>query len=102
MDFISFYIEIPIMVIMYLVWVLVHHNPFQKGQEIALPIDAEDIPVTIAPTRSRWLDLVETSEVDLHKDEYKDDVADLADNEERDKRLSGRTGWLWRIYYWAA
>lgn len=90
------------MIVMYLAWLVLKRIPYKKSQAIALPIDAEDIPVSIAPARSRWLDLVDTAEVDLHRDEHKDDAEDLVDDQERDRRLRGRAKLFWRVYYLAA
>ncbi|KDQ17035.1 hypothetical protein BOTBODRAFT_620064 [Botryobasidium botryosum FD-172 SS1] len=69
-DFVSLYIEIPLMIVFFVAWKLVK--------------------------RTRFIDL---HTVDLYEDEHQDGKADLDDNEDRAERLRGRFGWLWRIYF---
>lgn len=101
-DFVSFYIELPIMLIMYLAWLFLKRQPYKKAQAIALPPDIDDGGARPPNAGVRWLDLVDTAEVDLHRDEYADEAADLVDDQKREKRLRGRAWWAWRVYYLAA
>jgi len=48
-----------------------------------------------------FFDLVDPGAVDLRRDEYDEPVGVLDESEDIvQKRLSGRTGVLWTIYYW--
>lgn len=104
-DFASLYIEIPIMLVMYLAWLFINRIPIFKSKT-ADPSDAPPSPSTSAPApvprRVRWFDLVNTANVDLLRDEYKDDVSDFIEDQERERRLKGRTRWFWRLYYYVA
>lgn len=44
-------------------------------------------------------DMVDVHTVDLHEDEYANVDQDEADDSEREERLKGRYGFLWRMYY---
>ena len=59
------------------------------------------INTDLIPRRKHWYsDLVDVDNVDLSRDEYADEEDDILDDEERTKRVSGRLGVLWTIYYW--
>jgi amino acid permease len=75
-DFVSFYIEIPVMLVMFIFWMLLKHPGLRYG------------------------DLVDVKTVDLSRDEYTEGDQDRADDEERDIRMKGSKGYLWRLYYW--
>ncbi|KAH9832274.1 amino acid permease-domain-containing protein [Rhodofomes roseus] len=98
-DFVSFYIEIPVMALMYAGWLIVRRQPKPAGQvgeqRSLLPAGC------IGPRRSfRWHDLVDIQTIDLKRDEYEEAEADRVDDAQRQKRLEGRVGSLWRLYYW--
>ncbi|TFY54320.1 hypothetical protein EVJ58_g8932 [Rhodofomes roseus] len=98
-DFVSFYIEIPVMALMYAGWLIVRRQPKPAGQvgeqRSLLPAGC------IGPRRSfRWHDLVDIQTIDLKQDEYEEAEADRVDDAQRQKRLEGRVGSLWRLYYW--
>lgn len=69
LDFVSFYIEIPVMLVMYAAW-LSFKRPLQElrvqdpaAQPLLLPQDVE-------VKRHSFHDLVDVDRVDLHADEY--------------------------------
>jgi hypothetical protein len=43
---------------------------------------------------------VDVTTVDLIKDEYGEEETDIIDEDDRDERIKGKVGLLWRIYYW--
>ena len=45
-------------------------------------------------------DLVDYRTVDLVGDEYQEGDADRADDEDRERHITGRASWLWKAYYW--
>lgn len=92
------------MIVMYFVWLILKRRPLLKTHAIALPIEDEPTGHASAniPRKTLWLDLVDTAEVDLFRDEYQDDAEDIKDDQERERRLRGRGGWLWSVYYLAA
>ncbi|EPQ57673.1 hypothetical protein GLOTRDRAFT_74590 [Gloeophyllum trabeum ATCC 11539] len=96
-DFVSFYIELPIMLAMSLAWLLFKGRrvPQLNESTVALTGEQSDSKGRIG----RFFDIVDTETVNLRIDEYKEDPKDLADESIRAKRLSGSAGWLWRIYY---
>lgn len=112
LDFVSYYIEIPVMIVMYLVWLLLKRIPLHLHKAHS---DSEDTASTNtaptagtplapyrAPRRVRWFDLVDTKVVDLYRDEHHETTDDTLDDEERDVRLSGRWRWAWTVYYLVA
>ncbi|KAI0061399.1 hypothetical protein BV25DRAFT_751208 [Artomyces pyxidatus] len=89
-DFVSFYIEVPVMLLMYVLWLAVH----RREHSDALP-----------GNKARWWvysDFVDVGSVDLIRDEYHEEEADRQEEEEREKRVGGKLGWAWRIYYLVA
>ncbi len=83
-DFISLYIEIPVMVVMYLVWLTLRHRNSTKTA-------AE----TTAPARALpWSDIVDMKTVDLSTDEYVEHPVE--DVEAKRQTI------LRRLYYWFA
>jgi AAT family amino acid transporter len=116
-DFLSFYIEIPVMIIMYIAWLLAKRTfvPITEpvtpaatpGNPPSEPAD-ESTPLISTNIRDRGtnyksaFDIVDIHAVDLYKDEYVEDVTDDADDEEREKRSQSRLGLLWKLYYLVA
>lgn len=91
-DFVSFYIEIPVMIVMAVVWLII------QSRRKKLPAS----PIT-AKQRWRWLplrgDLVQPSTMDLTTDEYHEREEDRLDDDKRERNLKGKWRFLWRIYY---
>jgi hypothetical protein len=54
------------------------------------------------PDHAWYSDMVDVNTVDLSKDEYVEGDADRADDEQRNKRIKGKTGHIWRLYNWIA
>ncbi|KAI6157445.1 amino acid permease-domain-containing protein [Pisolithus tinctorius] len=110
-DFVSLYIEIPVMVVMYIVWLIVKATvarsapPDVSGN--TLRHANETTPLT-GRRKSRKIDLraafdiVDILTVDLHEDEYVEVNEDGAEDRAREQRLSGRFGWFWRLFYYIA
>lgn len=74
-DFISFYIQIPVMLVMFTIWTAVKLRGFRGV-------------------------FVDASTVDLHRDEYVEDEVDKTEDEQRTRRMQGTKKILWRLYYW--
>jgi amino acid permease len=87
-DFVSLYIEIPVMAVMFLGWWLI-----RRPQPNFIPASSPVQPYS----RCKWwkLDLVDVETVDLRRDEYEEDIAQ--ENDEGDKR---EARWLRRVFYW--
>lgn len=88
-DFFSFYLQVFVMIVMFIGWVLVRRIT-------GLSAD----PVTGHPRPLWQLDIVNTNTVDLFKDEHFEEEVDKADDDERRQRLTGPKRFLWRLYYW--
>ncbi|KAJ3810224.1 amino acid permease/ SLC12A domain-containing protein [Lentinula aff. lateritia] len=106
--FVSYYIEIPIMLTMYLAWMLIQRPG--RPSRINEPVNE----ITSGPRSSskgrrrerggRWWynDIVDVNTVDLYRDEHDEEEEDRVDDVERERRLKGsnlvqRT--LWRLFY---
>nr|GAT57772.1 predicted protein [Mycena chlorophos] len=82
-DFISYYIEIPLMVLMFIVWAYIV-RPLTRGN-------------TQQQTGLQWVfDLVDTRTVDLETDVYEDNEADKADDTQNQQT------WWRRLFFWIA
>jgi len=94
LDFLSFYVEIPVMILMTIVWMFLSHLP----PLVQLP----PTPPVPAARPQRWWggDLVDVGSVDLNRDEYREEVEEEDGREEREGK--GVAGLLWRVYYWVA
>lgn len=51
-------------------------------------------------TRSRLSDFVNINNVDLYRDEYSEVGGDIEVEDTVSKRMNGKMGPLWRLYYW--
>jgi amino acid transporter, AAT family len=85
-EFVSFYVEVPVMALMYVAWILSRPQPARRDGVL----------------RAFGEDLVDYKTVDLDRDEYAEVEADKVLDQKRESRLKGRQGWLWRCYYWIA
>jgi len=101
-DFLSFYIELLMMGIMYILW-LVFHRAFRPRAAAAL---LSSSPMTASgsthPEAQPFFDFVEVSDVDLYRDEHEETHVDKHEDEVRAQRLRGRVGWVWTLYYLVA
>ncbi|KAJ7188561.1 amino acid permease-domain-containing protein [Mycena filopes] len=99
-DFLSFYIEIPVLTVMYISWALVKNRPAASRVVEREPSDSSPLLAhsrSRSPPRKRWFtDLVDVQTVDLNSDQYEEDEADKRDEEQHE---SG----IWRrLYYYLA
>jgi AAT family amino acid transporter len=89
-DFVSFYVEIPVMIVMCTAWMLIKRPRSNSSAQTA-------------QSRRFWYsDLVDVNTVDLSKDEYHDEESDHIEDETRIRRMTkGNLGMriLWRLYY---
>ncbi|KAI0031058.1 amino acid permease-domain-containing protein [Vararia minispora EC-137] len=97
-DFVSYYIELPVMLVMYIAWAATHGRD-EKTQPTALPLPSSELSAGKKGVLSRWLDTVDTDTVDLRKDEYEELSTDLEEDLEREEHLKGRVRWAWKLYY---
>jgi len=95
-DFVSLYIEIPVMILMYTAWMLI------RRPDPNIPAPTSSLSSASPGWRREWWksDLVDVNTVDLTRDEYTEDHVDSVGDDKRDKRYQGKTRWLWRVYYW--
>jgi len=92
-DFISFYIEIPIMVFMILSWILARNigAPIPPSNASLNPPD-ESTPLMphdagAPPHRARVFDIVDIQAINLFNDEYPDSLADRVEDETKGTRF---------------
>jgi hypothetical protein len=105
-DFVSFYIEVPVIIVMYLTWALLHRPAASPPPETAPP--PSDSSPLLAPRTGestgrtqprRWLsDLVDVQTVDLDSDQYEDEEADKDDEAQH----AGSSGMWRRLYHYLA
>ena len=112
-DFVSFYVEIPVMVLFYITWLGYHrfyfpHTPQQYTStpntiRQASPSSTGPSPTTPLLVKKSshniFHDFVDIRAVDLYIDEYTEEDSDVAEDSQRKQRLDGRAGWLWRLFY---
>jgi len=93
-EFLSYYVEIPAMVLMFTVWrTLSFHRSSDKT-----PLLNSMQP---AVQHSFWTgDVADLDTIDLTRYEYIEDESDRRDDELRISRQQGGTRWLWNLYYW--
>ncbi|KAJ2931242.1 hypothetical protein H1R20_g5832, partial [Candolleomyces eurysporus] len=99
-DFISFYIEVPVMTAMAVIWLFTSRTRGKLGAYNSAE-SSQETQALLAQSqpRSRLWDLVDVDTVDLHKDEY-DEPEDDLDDEETGKEFLGYFGILRKAYYW--
>jgi len=92
-DFVSFYIEIPVMIVMFAVWLVVARRRY-PGRPVTLSNN------TLIRRVQWYFDVVDIDTVDLYKDEYQEEEEDNIEDAKRANRLHGKTRILWKLYYW--
>jgi AAT family amino acid transporter len=108
-DFLSFYVELPLMAVMGLGWLALRGRRRASSRPRTGVVEeaGEDEPL-VGAAKDRlapwWRgDLVDIQAVDLRRDEYEEgsgeDQAAREEEEERAKRVSGRMGWAWKVWY---
>ncbi|KAJ7668475.1 amino acid permease-domain-containing protein [Mycena polygramma] len=98
-DFLSFYIEVPVMIVMYLAWALLNRPSPPRSVETPPSASSSLLPrgTTVTSAGTRWFaDLVDFQTVDLNSDQYEEDDTDKLDEEQN------RSGALQRLLYWLA
>jgi len=97
-DFLSFYIELLVIAIMYFLWLIFHRalNPPAAALLASSPTTA---PGSTHPEARPFFDFVDVSDVDLYRDEHEETQVDKHEDEVRAQRLRGRAGWAWTLYY---
>ena len=80
-DFVSYYIEIPLMAIFFTAYIL-YLRPWSTSGHPWYKLDLPDLKT-----------------VDLVSQQYEEQEVDRLDDEKREERLKGKTGILWRVYY---
>ncbi|KAJ3922860.1 amino acid permease/ SLC12A domain-containing protein [Lentinula edodes] len=107
--FVSYYIELPIMLIMYLAWMLIQRPGRPSRINEPTPLFEGNGRRSSSKGRRRerggrwWYnDIVDVNTVDLYRDEHEEEEEDRIDDVERERRLKGsnlvqRT--LWRLFY---
>lgn len=113
-DFLSFYVEIPVMTGMSLAWLFLRRRRSRIVKFSSQDDDLSSAPLlnprpgadnTLAhrrPTATWWeSDLVDVKTVDLTRDEYEEEEeVDRVDEDLQKGRLTGRLRWAWNLYYW--
>ncbi|KAH8110369.1 amino acid permease/ SLC12A domain-containing protein [Phellopilus nigrolimitatus] len=93
-DFVSFYIEVPVMVLMTLGFFFIRGRRLrsQRIRHIRPRIQTQ-------ASETRYTDLINIGEIDLYADEHADDARDAEEDAERAAHLKGRWALLWRVWY---
>ncbi|KAG6897718.1 hypothetical protein C0992_011928 [Termitomyces sp. T32_za158] len=94
-DFVSFYIEIPAMLVMYTAWLT-----FTRYRSNSSDNTLASNQATVTGRRVWYHDFVDVNTVDLNQDEYVEAECDKMDDEQRLSRIDGKAGYIWRLYYW--
>ena len=99
-DFISLYIEIPIIIVMFFAWLFFSRRESELSARSLFP-DPSDGNSPSRPNRNevKYHDLVDINTVDLIRDEY-DEEDDTGVEDEMTSRLNGKMKLLWTFYYW--
>ncbi|KAF8170300.1 amino acid permease-domain-containing protein [Mycena galopus ATCC 62051] len=103
-DFLSFYIEVPVIIVMYFAWALLHRqavpHPPQTAPSDSSPLLARRLGESPGGKPRKWFaDLVDVRTADLNSDQYEDEEEDREDEERHSD--NSRT-WLRRLYYYLA
>lgn len=104
-EFFTFYIELPVMALMYFLWLLVRrvrHLPASTPAPTPTPAPAPASPLMTRTAQQPFFDFVDVTRVDLYHDEHEDEQVDKHEDEARAQRLRGRARWAWAVYYLVA
>jgi len=110
-DFLSFYIEVFVTALMYLLWLVgcrALRAPLTApptSSTTASTAAAVATTTTMHPASTRpFFDFVDVSRVDLYRDEHEDALVDKHEDEDEvhARRLRGRARWAWTLYYLVA
>jgi amino acid transporter, AAT family len=109
-NFLSFYIELLVMALMYFVWLVIHRvlrpprpPPLATQQPTSSTTPAASPRSTMRQAaRPSFFDFVDLSRVDLYHDEHEDEPFGKHEDEDevRARRLRGPAGWAWALYYY--
>ncbi|TDL15925.1 hypothetical protein BD410DRAFT_795911 [Rickenella mellea] len=109
-DFASFYVEIPVMLSMYTLWIfwgssefsLIPPNPSNSTSGEANTNTDQSVNTPLlrpSTTHRRWrTDLVDVHTLDLYADEHTDGVEEHQDDDLRASRLKSRYATFWRLW----
>lgn len=98
-DFISFYVEVPVMIVMTVIWLFAARIRGKRSAYSSTDSSSETQALLAqSQTGSRLWDLVDVETVDLLKDEYDEPVDSL--DEETGKESKGYRRILRRLYNW--
>jgi len=90
-DFVSLYIEIPVMLVMYFGWLVARRISSRSSDGL---LDHSALAL------ERFTDLVDIDGIDLRRDEYDEQSDDHEEETTRNKRLNRGKMWiLWKLYY---
>ncbi|KAI9508894.1 amino acid permease-domain-containing protein [Russula earlei] len=99
---VSFYIELPVMAFMYLLWLSVRRalRPLRSPLTVSQAASTSSITEATYPAAWSFFDFVDVSHVDLYRDEHEEAPFDKHEDEVRARRLRGRVGWVWALLYY--
>jgi hypothetical protein len=112
-DFLSFYIEVLVTALMYLLWLVgcralrapLAAPPTSSTMASTAAVAVATTTTTMHPASTRpFFDFVDVSRVDLYRDEHEDAPVDKHEDEDEvhARRLRGRARWAWTLYYLVA
>ncbi|KAF8177040.1 amino acid permease-domain-containing protein [Pholiota molesta] len=93
-DFVSFYVEIPIIIIMFIAWM-----SFKRSAPPLPTISPQIDARTALLSRSQFHDLVDVNSVNLYIDEYEEEEQEV-EQDQVTKRLNSKGRLFWSLYYW--
>lgn len=97
LDFVSFYIELPVIAVMYVAWLFPWHT--SRTSRTAGLSDSATTPLLSPPSFSEpevpYNDLVDIHTVDLFRDEYIEEEITGKD----DERERGNGRYFWKLFY---
>lgn len=99
------------MIVMFVAWMVIRHPrltfnllpPIHTRSSSLEPIVPYTRPIQASRSRLnfQFSDLIDINTVDLKRDEYEEDAeTDRLEDQQRNKRTTGRAAILWKLYYW--